>query len=492
MAKTLPLDSSKFPSLATLAEYVKSITLTSSQINDEPTTRSNADIALDLKINTNVPDMVVFTSSELNNYSDDARYVRYDQGTKTFKQKGGSTRTPITGDWTLIKSIETLTASLNFPVGYDRGKIITDRHFEIPVGNKGSGEPYEIFIGGDNADCNFILDKDYTDLSLSLTDEQKRTVKNRGSGNRIILNNRQIFSGNRPIEFNSPVIINDPYIISQNGFSYPGFKLGSPANDCLFTDWWIAWGGLDIVGDGSILIPPVHNPFSGPLQYKVFSDDPAGRFLRYNTPIGGSTGVDPDVHSRTSPSTLATIATYTSSASNEISGIPDVDTIKLKIGARVFDAGGSIPQKISGTPKTTIIKQGGIVHNGPDNNSIFLIDSETGGDVIVSATGNLTIDMSGNSGISHQMDAAQQITGRMLFGQLSTADFWGKAIPYTGALKKEAPTGAVDRTATNPGQQGLEDDLVFDNSFSTLPNIAKINPDETRVISNQRHSYLIM
>jgi hypothetical protein len=353
----------------------------------------------------------------------------------------------------------------------------------LDLGDSGGGVPHRLDLDINNARlCDIYTTEDYQDLS-SLTEEQQRIVKNRGEGNKINLNGRQIFSGSRPTEFFSPVSILDPYVISQNGFSYPGFKLGSPANDCLFTDWWKAWGGLDIAGNGSILIPPIFNPASGGLQRNVFSDDPSGRFMRLNTPIGGSTGVDPDVHSRTSPMTLATIATYTSSASSEVSAITDSDAIKLKIGARVQATGLPSP-----TTNTTIISR--IVHNGTNNNSIFLIDSETGGNAVVSATGNLTIDMSGNSGVSHQLDAMQRTLGDT--GARAT----GVGASDSGANLPDGvfTNGRIDNFVNSRVSQTNAYNVAFDNSANgNYKTSGTGNGDgQTYPISNQRKSYLIL
>ncbi|MCK5613275.1 hypothetical protein KAR91_65990, partial [Candidatus Pacearchaeota archaeon] len=268
-------------------------------------------------------------------------------------------------DKVLIAHNATLADDLNLSTTAERLKIEMLKGNTLDLGDSGGGVPYLFQLDIDNARlCDIYTTEDFQDLT-TLTDEQQRVVKNRGQGNIIRLNNRQIFSGNFPIEIQSSVLINDPYVISQNGDSYEGFKVsGSNDDACLFTDWWKAWNGVDLVGDGSILIPPVFNPADGILQRKVFTDDPAGRFLRLNTPFGGSSGVDPDVHSRTSSVADVTISTYTSSASAEISGITDADAIKLKIGARVADVGLSIPQD---SAATTIISS--IIHNSTNNNS---------------------------------------------------------------------------------------------------------------------------
>ena len=385
-----------------------------------------------------------------------------------------------TDDKILIAHTATLAADLLLSTSAERLRIEMLKGVTLDLGDAGGGVPYLFQLDINNAKfCDIYTTEDFQDLS-TLTDEQQRVLKNRGEGNKINLNGRQIFSGNRPTEIFSPVEIKDPYVISQNGFSYEGFKVSGSNDDvCLFTDWWKAWKGLDIVGDGSILIPPTFNPHSGVLQRKIFSDDPAGRFMRLNTPIGGLTDVDPGVHSRTSPQTLATISSgnYTSSASAEINDILDADATKLKVGARVQATGLPSP-----TTNTTII--GIIVYNGADDTSIFLIDSETGNAVSVSATGNLTIDMSGNSGISHQLDAMMRITGDT---EVRPFDGFSNSGVFTDSFQSGAsnPAGGVGGAATDVT-------LRFDSADSTSPNAAKTNDDETRVIGFQRQSYLIL
>lgn len=417
------------------------------------------------------PDHIILTSAKQDLYANDDKILRVDADGVTFKKKDG---TPVViTDNTVVKidSIEQLTNDLHFD--FDNSDIEVLRQFEIDTnGNK-------IFFDGRRNRINIHTTEDFDNGLESETEEDQRIVKNRNDRNIIWLNNRRIFSGSRPKEEPHPINIKDPYVISMNGFSYEGHELGAPVDVCIFKDWWLHWGGLDLKGDGSILIPPIFNPASGGLQRKVFSSDDAGRFMRFNTPIGGSTGVDPDVHSRTSPSTLAIIlsANYASSASNEISGILDIDAKKLKIGARVADADLVIPQ---GSSKTTIISR--IVHNNTDDNSIFLIDSETGGDVVVSATGNLTIDMSGNSGISHKLDAGQRITGDINF--------------RSGAIV-DTPGGVFDRTTATTTQEVstgisvVRSVVDFDNKTSTSPNISKTSEFQTMPISYHRNIYLI-
>lgn len=453
----LPIVQGKWPVLSALTDYIRSIVVTSHQINNIQFTQQ--------------PDNVILTAADQALYSDSETYLRADADGVTFRKSDDTPVVIADKSNVLIDGTEQLTNDLVFDV--NECDFTVNKRFEIDTnGNK-------VLFEGDNNKIDIYTTEDYDNGLEAETEENQRVVKNRGSGNIIDFNGRRIFSGSRPTEISSPVNIPDPYVISQNGFSYEGFKLGSPANDCLFTDWWKAWGGLDIVGDGSILIPPVFNPFSGSLQRKVWTDDPSGRFMRLNTPFGGATGVDPDVHSRTSPITFATIATYTSSASAEISGITDADALKLKVGARVADAGINIPQGSSGTPKTTIISL--IVHNGTNDNSIFLIDSETGAAISpVSATGNLTIDMSGNSGTSHQLDAMQRITGRT--AAIRSASTVGNGVFSQGA---NGNTNATTGTVQAPHND-------FDNADSVSPNVAKTNDDETRAISNQRQSYLIL
>ncbi len=348
----------------------------------------------------NQPDMVVMTQAELANYSDDPKFVYYDQTTKDFKQKGGTIRNLITGDWIIIKSIETLTANLEFPNTYNRAKIETDRHFQIPLGDQGGGIPFAIIFNGSDGILSFETDKDFRHLS-NLTEEQQRGIKNRGNNNKIDWNNIQIFSG-FPQQFFSPVEIKNPYIIPENGNWYNGLPdPGVNDGENCFRDLWLMWGGIE-----SLEMAPIFNPLDSlPNTWKqVFTDMVGGRFIR-PVALGGGT-VDPDVHTREHPAHLGvatSISTYVSSGTNEISGISDADIKKVRLGARIYDAGAGIPEyNSSPDPKTTIITN--IVHNGTDDNSIFLIDSETRLDVAVTASGNLTVDLGGNTGVSVQED----------------------------------------------------------------------------------------
>ena len=421
------------------------------------------------------PDHIILTSAKQALYANDDKILRVDPDGVTFRRKDNTAVIIADNRDVKIDSTEQLTNNLHFD--FNNSSIEVLRQFEIDTnGNK-------VFFDGNKNRVNVHTTEDYDKGLETAAEEDQRVAKNRGSGNIIRLNGRQIFSGSRPTEIFYPARILDPYVISQNGFSYNGFKLGSPVDECLFTDWWLHWGGLDLVGDGSILIPPIFNPFSGVLQRKVFSSDDAGRFMRFNTPIGGSTGVDPDVHGRTTPSTLATIATYVSSASAEISGITDAAAIGLKLGARVADAGLSIPQGSSGTPKTTIISS--IIHNATNNNSIFLIDSETGLAVVVSATGNLTIDMSGNSGISRQLDA--------MFSHLHYQAFSQAAPTHLGRYGTIA--GLASNTDGESNVTQIAASLTTGHKTST-PNddgtgVPRLS-SEGRPISNQRQSYLIL
>ena len=185
--------------------------------------------------------------------------------------------------------------------------------------------------------------------------------------------------------------------------------------------------------------------------------DDAGNFMRPATHFGGTGGVDPDIHDRTSPNGSETLTSgnYTSSASAEISGITDVNIKKFKRWARVQASG--IP---GGSGNTTII--GSIVHNGVDDNSIFLIDSETGSAASVTATGDLTIDMGGNSGVSTQ--AARMESHRhdlkidQLQGAITSGDGLGQLKGLTSDLGRDSsPANPVVLTAAiDSSGAGLE------------------------------------
>lgn len=393
------------------------------------------------------PDMVILTAAELANYSDDPKYVKVDQTTTppTYKQKSGTARVPATGDWTIFKSMETLTKSLKFPSSYDRPKITTERHLQIPVRDQGAGEPFEIYIEGSGGHVELITDISMDDIialqagALATTAELKKQqyIKNRGERNKIILNGQQIYSGDRPTEIDFPVPIKHPYVFPCNGYSFHGIAQAAVNDDeTLLIDAWKAYGGIEFLE-----IAPVHNPFlSSAFWYKFYTPDDAGYFKRIATPFGGTSGVDPDVHSRTSAAGSDTITSgnYTSAASAEISGISDANIKKAKMWARVYDAGLGIPGPGTAPVKTTIISK--IVQNAADNNSIFMADSETGAAVSVTATGDLTIDLGGNSGVSLQEDAFQGHWHE--FAVLSTNLLGSRTGPqtvYGGSLNASGP-----------------------------------------------------
>jgi len=383
------------------------------------------------------PDMVVKPQAQVNYYADSPKFAYYDFTTKTFKRKSGATRTLETGDWTMIAGIETMTAALEFPETYNRPKITTDRHFQIPLGNKGGGVPFDIFVRGAGGICEFITDKTITQLialqaGMIPTDAElnnQQYVKNRGEGNRIILNGEEIYSGGRPTEFDFPNRIIHPYIIPNfTGFSYHGIA-ESGVNDewTLMIDAWKAYGGLVDVGTA-----PVYNPSTSSLYYKFFVAPEGGYFKRYASHFGGPEGVDPDRHTRESPTGSATLTAgnYVSTGTNELSNITDAYLkAKFKLWSRIMNSNNDIPYYADDPPKTTII--GKIVRNSADNNSVFMFDSETGAPVNVAVSGDLTIDMGGNSGVSKQMDAYQghwkQITindgtGKLIVANNGTPD----------------------------------------------------------------------
>jgi len=425
------------------------------------------------------PDMVVMTAAELANYSNDPRFVKYNQTTKLFETKDNGARVPVTGDWTMIKSIETLTNDLEFPSAYNRPKIETDRHFQIPTG--AGAYPFPIYVRGSGGECSFITDKTFDELialqagaaptTVELKNQQY--IKNRGEANRILVNNQQIYSGDRPTEIESSVQIIHPYAFPHNGYSFHGVSdAGVNDDETLLVDAWKAWGGIE-----SLEIAPIHNPFSSILLwYKLFMPDDAGYLTRPATHFGGTGGADPSVHSRTSPNGFETLTSgnYTSAAEAIIKGVSDVNIKKFKVWARLQAAG--LPSSAS---FTTIISK--IIHNATDDNWIYLVDSETGLAVSVSATGDLTIDMGGNSGISLQLDAGQLITGAggLLFGANATSE--------TGAIK----TGVASASGGAAVGIGEKYFVEFNSGSSISPTAAKTNDDETRVKSKQRYNYTI-
>jgi len=413
------------------------------------------------------PDMVVMTTSELANYSESEKYVSYDPATKLFKTKGDVIRTPITGDWTKIKSIEELTANLEFPDTYLRPKIDVDRHFVIPLGDQGGGVPYPIIIHGNNGEIDLITDQDFSSMPLpstldDATLEQWRYIKNRGFKNRIWLNRKLIFSGDVPTFFFTPVELRDPYILYENGNWNNGIPdLGSNDGENCFCDMWKYLGGSQ-----TLQIGPCWNPLDSPSNWKYLTTAAdGGRFIR---PVSlGDGTVDPNPHTRTHPLTLGsatTISTYTSSASAEISGISDADILKVKVGCRVYDAGENIPQYGSGTPKTTVISK--IVHNDTDDNSIFLIDSESRDPVSVTSSGDLTIDWGGNTGISYAVDAFQQF---QIGANVASTVYYGVGADPGNVNSGNTQSGyAISKLST--GSQGSSSGLYpFDDGTNGTP-----------------------
>lgn len=412
------------------------------------------------------PDMVVVPQAQITNYADSPKIAYYDFATKTFKQRLGDARAPTSGDWTRINEIETLTADLEFPDTYDNPKIDVDRKFQIDPGNQGSNVPFAIYVRGNGGEINLRTTKSIENLialqagTLPTSAELKNQqyIKNRGAGNHIVLNGEQIYSGGRPTEFEYPLMIQHPYIFPSNGYSYHGVaKAGVNDDETLLIDAWRALGGFELLE-----ISPIHNPFTAlSFWYKFYTPDDAGQFRRIGTPFGGTSGVDPDIHDRTSPVSSAAITSgnYTSPGStNEISGISDTNIKNVKIWARIYDAGLGIPGPNSGTKKTTVI--GKIIQNATDNNSVFLFDSETGAAANVTATGDLTIDMGGNSGKSLQHTA---MWGHFHeFAVLSTNSLGSRTGPqtvYGGTLNASGPVynsnaGGYVSVPSNDGVNG--------------------------------------
>jgi len=297
------------------------------------------------------------------------------------------------------KRIEIVGTSLSADIEFSANRL----HIFMKGGSEFNLNGYKIIISGDKCRCEIDTDEDYNNGLEDETIEDQRVIKNRGFKNRIWLNNRLIFSGDAPTFFFTPIEQKDPYIIYENGDWNNGIPdSGSNDGENCFCDMWKYLGG-----DQTLQIGPCWNPLSATSQWKyITTAADGGRFIR---PVSlGDGTVDPDPHTRTHPGTLGTvttISTYTSSASAEISGISDADILKVKVGCRVYDADENIPQFVDLTPKTTVISK--IVHNGTDDNSIFLIDSESRDPAVVSASGDLTIDWGGNTGLSYQDFAFQ-------------------------------------------------------------------------------------
>lgn len=440
------------------------------------------------------PDMVIMTSAELDNYSDDPKFVKYNFTTKLFETREGSPRVPITGDWSIIKSIETMTDDLEFPATYNRPKIETDRHFQIP-GGAGS-YPFPIYVRGSGGECSFITDKTFAQLialqagTLPTAGELKsqQYIKNRGEINKILVNNEQIYSGGRPTYYESPRQFVHPYAFGHNGYSYHGVaESGTNDDETLLVDLWKFEGGIDLVGDGSILLAPTGNPFAASgFLYKIYMPDGAGYFTRPATNFGGTGGVDPDIHSRTSPNGSETLTSgnYTSSAEAIIKGISDVNIVKFKFLSRVFDVGVGIPQEASGTPKTTLISK--IVQNAADDNWIYLIDSETGSAVSVTATGNLTVDMGGNSGISLQTDAFQGFEVKSLLDPAAGGNVVNPDVDRGTPGGTTSILRLVGTNTENSSPAGLTYTINNDGGHGA-PRIKS----ETRSTSKQRYNYTL-
>jgi len=372
--------------------------------------------------------------------------------------------------------IEVVGTSLSADIEFTASRL----HIFMKGGSEFNLNGYKIIISGDKCRCEIDTDEDYDNGLEDETVEDQRVIKNRGFKNRIWLNNRLIFSGDVPTFFFTPIEQKDPYILYENGDWNNGIPdSGSNDGENCFCDMWKYLGG-----DQTLQIGPCWNPLSATSQWKyITTAADGGRFIR---PVSlGDGTVDPDPHTRTHPSTLGaatTISTYASSASAEISGISDADIKKVKVGCRVYDADENIPQYGDGTPKTTVISK--IVHNGTDDNSIFLIDSESRDPVSVSASGDLTIDWGGNTGISYADDAAQRITGDAKpHGSSDIGMLYSTSGIATGVFFENVTTSSV---LTGAGEAGKT--LGFDSSLSTSPNAAKTNDVQTMPISVNRFS----
>jgi microcystin-dependent protein len=79
-----------------------------------------------------------------------------------------------------------------------------------------------------------------------------------------------------------------------------------------------------------------------------------------------------------------------------------------------------------------------------------------------------------------QGDAIRNITGRMVFGQLSNSSQWGAA--SSGALSIGTASAQQARVPTNPGLGGLQNDLVFDSS-AVVPTAAENRPRNVALLA---------
>ena len=364
---------------------------------------------------SNQPDHVFLTASEQALYSNDPKFLRFDQTAGDFQTRDNTTIVPGDGSWIVIKSMETLTQRLIF-VG-NKLRIESHKGFEVPLGNQGNNIPYAIFIQGNNCLVDMFVDKSipelatvlgddkYTPMSNSLTAmENRRVFKNQGRNNRVFYNREMVFSGGTPKAHMDFVQPNHPYLLSWDSYIYdglerdlPGFPTLDTSFKCLFTDLYY-W--LDRRFNAQLVAP------DATLAYNTVTMP--SREARFMRPAGLN---DPDRHARTNLGSYQDItlsADYTQSGDKIILQNNAARDIKnVKNGERIEDAGGALP---GGNTGTTLVRPGSIVTT-PGSESFRLMNAEDYSSVITAASGNLTLDFSGMAASSLQAHALENLSG---------------------------------------------------------------------------------
>jgi hypothetical protein len=449
-----------------------------------PNTPDSLSIGQNLIYNTNA-NYVIGSAAQLaleqctHKYQSSDQTFRNKDGTELTDGEGGTSPFPH-GSKIIFVGSDALSNNMEF---------IADR---LIISMYGSTEiicnGYKILVSGNNCRCEFYTDEDY-DKGLEPTDESDaaqwenaRVIKNRGFRNRIWLNGRMIFSGDLPMTFFSPIEIKDPYILEESGQVLNGIPdVGVNDDENCFCDIW-----KHLRGDETLELGPIFNPLSSSIYWKyLYMAADGGRFIR---PVSlGDGTVDPNPHERISPTLYGstTISTYTSSASDEISGISDSKIKEVKIGCRIFDVLGSvIPSYLTFTKATTLIAK--IVHNGADDNSIFLIDSETRAAVVVSASGDLTVDWGGNTGLSYADDAFQAFQIGASADTTGARDYWGRVGTRDVTLSSSPLANYAGISYNTIGQGGANMIKPMDDGTHGPP---KTGP-QTQPISVNRYSYM--
>ena len=428
----------------------------------------------------NQPDMVVMTDSELNLYSNDDRFVSYDQAARNFKRRDDTVVPLAAGHWIVIKSLEELTSNALL-FASDRLKIECHNGFQLNLGNQGEAIPYPVIIRGNNCRADLFMTQSIRDLAAALGNdkddpmtngltamENRRVIKNQGENNRIHYNGEMVFRGGYPTAHLDFVLPNHPYVLEWDGFIYDGLSrvyTGYDNSDrCWFTDlyyWLDRRFNVEVPDpDLSLAYHTVTMPFR--------SDD----FFR---PINTN---DPDRHERediNNPSYIIPSGEYgqtgdkiTLQNANQQANIKNV-----KSGQRIQATG--LPDPLL---NTTVVRPGSIVTT-PGSESFLIMDVETGDPVTASASGNLTMDFSGMAAGSHQDDALQNLTGSF---ELRNMDLTGDPpiiILNEGLVSNIILLGGTAGvTQIRPSALSSQTDIVeFDASNSPG---AKTTTDETR------------